>query len=55
MTVADLIQLCENRLAALQAARNNHWTAGDIAAVANDDLQIAEVETTLTALQSLPV
>lgn len=53
MTISDLITLCQNRLAQLQAARDNHWSAGDAQAVASDDLAITEVEQTLTALQSL--
>lgn len=53
MTISDLITLCQNRLAQLQAARNNHWSAGDAQAVATSDLAISKVEQTLTALQSL--
>ncbi|MFO0476843.1 MAG: hypothetical protein ACK52K_17010 [Alphaproteobacteria bacterium] len=53
MTIADLVTLCQNRITQLQAARDNHWAAGDVLSVASVDLQIAQAENTLTALQSL--
>jgi hypothetical protein len=53
MTIADLVTLCQSRITQLQAARDNHWAAGDVLSVASIELQIAQTENTLTALQSL--
>ena len=53
MKIADLIQLAENRLAAVQAARNAAWQSGDVVGVTNADKELAEVQTTLDQLRSL--
>lgn len=53
MKIADLIQLAENRLAAVQAARAAAWQSGDVVGVANADKELAEVQITLDQLKTL--
>ena len=53
MKIADLIQLAENRLAAIQTTRASLWQIGDAIGVANADKELAEVQQTLNQLRSL--
>ena len=54
MTVAQLINLAANRLAALNAARATAVALGNIALLSGLDADIAETQTTLDALRAIP-
>lgn len=54
MTITELIELAQNRIAALEKTRAAAWSSGDVTGVAQADQQIAETQTTLAALQTLP-
>jgi hypothetical protein len=53
MTISELVALTENKLATLARQRDAAWQAGDTAALAACDAQIAETEHTLAKLRSL--
>lgn len=53
MSVAELIQLVENKLAALNSARASAAAVGDINQVILLDAQISETQLTLDQLKTL--
>ena len=53
MSVADLIALLERRVVQLQMTRTSAAGIGDLEQVNRLDAEIAETETTLTALRGL--
>lgn len=53
MTVAEVISILENRVAALQKARACLADQGDLAGVADIDNQVTETEATLAALRTI--
>lgn len=53
MTIAELIALCERRLAHLGSARSSHAAIGDAEQVEAIDEKIAQTAATLAALRTL--
>jgi hypothetical protein len=53
MTIAELIRMCERRLAHLQSVRGSAVALGDLQQAARIDADLAETQTTLNQLQTL--
>lgn len=53
MTVQQLIELTQNKLASLQRSRAWAWDSGNAEAVSSLDAEIAQTEDTLTKLHTL--
>jgi hypothetical protein len=53
MTIAELILLCQRRIANLTSLRTTYATLGDVEAVERADAEISTTETTLAQLRTL--
>lgn len=53
MTILQLIEMCERRIAYLNGVRGSAAALGDIQQVEQIDAQLAETQQTLNQLQSL--
>lgn len=53
MTILELIEMCERRIAYLNGVRGSAAALGDIQQVERIDAQLAETQQTLNQLQSL--
>lgn len=55
MTIAELIAIVTNRIAALHQARAHAVSVGDVQRVSTIDADVVETETTLAQLHSLTI
>lgn len=54
MTIPQLIQLAERRIAYLESVKSSAEKIGDVDAVIRADTEISEAQETLTKLRSIP-
>jgi len=53
MTIAELIAMCERRLAYLSTLRSSYAAIGDVQQVERTDEEVAQTTATLNALRTL--